>query len=125
NIHNSIVPGGWIIVAAGRLEGNDLGVSVTRWQTVLAGGTAITGTEARSMLASNGFTNITTIPTPAGAPTLHCGQRPPNTNPTPQQTGRRPLRDDDGKGGAKGSRRGEHNEPPRRISPAVSVVDRG
>ena len=64
HIHNSIVPGGWIIVAAGRLEGDDIGVSVTKWQTVLAGGTAITATEAHTMLADNGFANITTIPPP-------------------------------------------------------------
>ena len=83
NIHNSIIPGGWIIVAAGRLEGNDLGVAVTRWQTVLAGGTAITATEAHTMLANNGFTNITTIPTPTGAPALHCGQRRPDPNEMP------------------------------------------
>jgi precorrin-6B methylase 2 len=76
DIHNSLTPGGWIIVGAGRLDGDDLAVSVTRWQTILIGGTPLTASDAHTTLTTNGFTNIATIPTPPGAPALYCGQKP-------------------------------------------------
>ena len=76
NIYAALSPGGWIVVAAGRLDGDDLAVSVTRWQTQLAGGTPLTATDAHTILTTTGFTNIAPIPTPVGAPALYCGQRP-------------------------------------------------
>ncbi len=33
NIHRSLKPGGWIIIGAGRLDGDGNGVAVTCWQT--------------------------------------------------------------------------------------------
>ena len=76
NIHRSLKPGGWIIIGAGRLDGDDTGVAVTRWQTALAGGTPLTTGDTTAVLTGAGFTNVTSIPTPPGAPVLTCGQRP-------------------------------------------------
>ncbi len=75
SIHRALRPGGWVVVAAGRLEGDDLGAAVTRWQTVLAGGTAITASDAHAALAGAGFADITSIPTPPGAPAMYSGRR--------------------------------------------------
>ncbi len=76
NIHRSLKPGGWIIVGAGRLDGDDTGVAVTRWQTALAGGTPLTIDDSHALLAAAGFANVSPIPTPTGGPVLTCGQRP-------------------------------------------------
>lgn len=88
NIHRSLSPGGWIVVAAGRLEGDDLGVAVTRWQTVLACGTPLSAADAHTTLAAAGFTNAAQLPTPAGAPALYCGQRTPAPKPQSRPTSR-------------------------------------
>jgi SAM-dependent methyltransferase len=76
NVHAALSPGGWVVVGAGRLDGDDLSVSVTRWQTQLAGGTPLTADDAHGMLTDTGFANIASIPAPIGAPALYCGQRP-------------------------------------------------
>jgi SAM-dependent methyltransferase len=76
NIHRSLKPGGWIIVGAGRLDGDDTGVAVTRWQTALAGGTPLTTDDTRTRLTDASFTQVATIPIPPGAPVLTCAQRP-------------------------------------------------
>jgi SAM-dependent methyltransferase len=75
NIHAALTRGGWVIVAAGRFDGDDLAVSVTRWQTQRAGGTALAAADAHTVLATAGFVNIASMPTPVGAPALYCGQR--------------------------------------------------
>jgi SAM-dependent methyltransferase len=76
NIHRSLKPGGWIVIGAGRLDGDDTGVAVTRWQTALAGGTPLTTGETQILLTAAGFTDVSPIPTLPGAPVLTCGQRP-------------------------------------------------
>ena len=76
NLHRSLTAGGWIIVAAGRLDGDDTAVAATRWQTSLAGGTALTSGDVHTLLTGAGFINVSPIPTPPGAPVLTCGQRP-------------------------------------------------
>jgi SAM-dependent methyltransferase len=75
-IHAALSPGGWVVVGAGRLDGDELAVSVTRWQTLLAGGTPLTADDAQTILTTTGFVNVAAIPTPVGAPSLYCGQRP-------------------------------------------------
>jgi SAM-dependent methyltransferase len=77
-IRAALSPGGWVVVGAGRLDGDELGVSVTRWQTQLAGGTPLTAADATTILTTAGFVNVAAIPTPVGAPALYCGQRPIN-----------------------------------------------
>jgi precorrin-6B methylase 2 len=76
NIHAALKPGAWVVLACGRLDGDDLAVSVTRWQTQLAGGTPLTAADAQTILTATGFVNVESIPTPVGAPALYYAERP-------------------------------------------------
>lgn len=72
----AVRPGGWIVVAMGRLEGEGLAVEVTRWQTELIGGTPLTPDEASSLLRDAGFTDAITLDTPPNAPMAVVARRP-------------------------------------------------
>jgi SAM-dependent methyltransferase len=81
-VHAALRPGGWLIVGAGRFDGDQLAVAVTRWKTVRAGGTAISADEARTALETAGFAEFIALPTPPGAPALYAARRP--LPPTPR-----------------------------------------
>jgi SAM-dependent methyltransferase len=68
-------PGGWLVIGAGRFEGDPLAVAVTRWKTVLSGGKPFPP-EARAAVESVGLTRFTEIPAPPGAPALYAASRP-------------------------------------------------
>jgi SAM-dependent methyltransferase len=74
-VHEALRPGGWLIVAAGRFDGDALAVAVTRWKTLRSGGTPLTSDEARSSLDDAGFAQTTDLPTPPGAPTLYAARK--------------------------------------------------
>jgi predicted O-methyltransferase YrrM len=71
-------PGGWLVVGAGRLEGEPLPVALTRWQTLVAGGTALTRADAEARLGRAGLESFLALPTPPGAPMLYAARRPPS-----------------------------------------------
>ena len=79
-LHRALRPGGWLVVAAGRLDDDEgLPVAVTRWKTLLAAGTALPRARASSSLAAAGFEDLTELPTPPGAPVLYAARRPSRT----------------------------------------------
>lgn len=81
HVHDALRPGGWLIIAAGRFDGDDLAVAVTRWKTLRSGGTPLTADEARSAIDSVGFAETKVLPTPPGTPALYAARRDP-TPPT-------------------------------------------
>ena len=76
-LHRALRPGGWLVVGAGRLDdGTPVSIAVTRWKTVLAGGTALPRADAQARLAAAGFVDVTDLPMPPGAPALYAARRP-------------------------------------------------
>ena len=75
-IRNALRPGAWLVVAAGRLVGDDLAVAVTRWQTLRAGGTALTEHDCRTVIDAAGLVDFCALPTTLGAPALYVARRP-------------------------------------------------
>jgi SAM-dependent methyltransferase len=75
-LHRALRPGGWLVVGAGRFDGPPLSVAVTRWRTLIGGGTPLPADAARAAMDAAGFTEFLAIPTPPGAPALYAGRRP-------------------------------------------------
>jgi len=67
--------GGWLVVAAGRFDGDPLAVAVTRWKTLRAGGTALAADDARAVLEAAGFVEFHALPVPPGSPSLYAARR--------------------------------------------------
>ncbi|HUQ39002.1 MAG TPA: class I SAM-dependent methyltransferase [Acidimicrobiales bacterium] len=75
-VHDALRPGGWLIVGAGRFEGDPLAVAVTRWKTLASGGTPLTADDADAELGAAGFTDLRELPTPPGSPVVYAARRP-------------------------------------------------
>lgn len=75
-IVTALVAGGWVIVGHGRLGEPGLSSALTRFQTVVFGGTAIDNDEAQDLLRSVGLELVRTLPTPEGIPAITVGRRP-------------------------------------------------
>lgn len=73
-VRDALRPGAWLIVGAGRFDGDALAVAVTRWKTLRSGGTPLDPDQARAALRAAGFVEITELPTPPGAPALYAGR---------------------------------------------------
>jgi hypothetical protein len=73
---DALVPGGWIMLAHGKLRGGGLAAALTRLRTVTWGGTAMDDDEAQDILAALELEQIATLPTPDDAPALTIGRRP-------------------------------------------------
>jgi SAM-dependent methyltransferase len=73
-VREALRPGGWLVVGAGRFDGDALAVAVTRWKTLRSGGTPLDPDQARASLDGAGFVEITELPTPPGAPTLYAAR---------------------------------------------------
>jgi SAM-dependent methyltransferase len=74
-VRNALRPGGWLIVGAGRFDGDALAVAVTRWKTLRAGGTPLSSDDARTALNAAGLGEFREIATPPGAPALYAARR--------------------------------------------------
>lgn len=74
-LYRALRPGGWILVGMGRLEGSGLSGEVTRWQTELIGGTALTPGEARTLLVQAGFSDFVILDTPPRTPVVVAARR--------------------------------------------------
>lgn len=77
-VHDALRPGGWLIVAAGRFDGDALAVAVTRWKTLQSGGTSLALDDARAALDDAGFVEMKELPTPPGAPALYAARKEPS-----------------------------------------------
>jgi SAM-dependent methyltransferase len=73
-VRDALRPGAWLIVGAGRFDGDALAVAVTRWKTLRSGGTPLDPDRARAALDGAGFVQITELPTPPGTPALYAGR---------------------------------------------------
>jgi SAM-dependent methyltransferase len=68
-------PGGMLMIGHGRLEGADLDVALTRFKTVMYGGTPLDAASALDLLSEQGLTSVQTVPTPPGTPMITVGRR--------------------------------------------------
>ncbi len=68
--------GGWVMLGHGKYGGTDLSDAVGRFKTIAYGGTALDEGQAQQMLGSAGLVEVTTIPTPHGAPAITLGRKP-------------------------------------------------
>ena len=74
-IRAALRPGGWLVVGAGRFDGDELSVAVTAWKTMRAGGTPLPADDARRVLEDAGLTDFQALPTPPGAPAIYAARR--------------------------------------------------
>jgi trans-aconitate methyltransferase len=72
----ALVPGGWLMVGHGKFGGEPVDNTVSRFKTVVFGGTALDDEEAQGMLVNAGLTEVFTLPTPPGVPALTYGRKP-------------------------------------------------
>ena len=75
-IVTALRPGGVLVVGHGTAGGTDLASAITRFRTVIYGGTPLDGASARRLLEDNGLTSVQTVATPPGAPALTAGRKP-------------------------------------------------
>jgi SAM-dependent methyltransferase len=76
-VREALRPGGWLVVATGRFDGDALAVAVTRWKTLSSGGTPLTADEACTALQDAGFAEVRDLHTPPGAPALYAARTEP------------------------------------------------
>ena len=74
-VARSLISGGWLILAHGKLSGTALEVALTRFKTAAYGGTPLTDAEAQSLLLEAGLEEVMTVPTPPGAPGITVGRK--------------------------------------------------
>jgi hypothetical protein len=72
----ALVPGGWLMMAHGKLHDDPLENALGRFQTTVYGGAALDDDEAQSLLRGVGLEQVLTFPTPEGAPAITVGRRP-------------------------------------------------
>ena len=77
-VHDALRPGGWLIVGAGRFDGDALAAAVTSWKTLCIGGTPLTPDQAPEILSGAGYVEITELAVPPGAPAIYAARKPPS-----------------------------------------------
>ncbi|MEP6660263.1 MAG: class I SAM-dependent methyltransferase [Acidimicrobiales bacterium] len=75
-ICQALKSGGWLVVGAGRFDGDALAVAVTNWKTLRVGGTPLTASDASDVLRGAGLADFRALPTPPGAPALYAARKP-------------------------------------------------
>jgi hypothetical protein len=75
-VSRALVPGGWLMVGHGNFGGDPLDDAVSRFKTVVYGGTALDEKQAQELLTDAGLTEVFTLPTPPGVPALTYGRKP-------------------------------------------------
>jgi Methyltransferase domain len=74
-IARALLPGGWLMVGHGKFAGDATDEALTRFKTVAYGGTALNDHQAQSLLQNAGLIDISTMPTPPGAPAITVGRK--------------------------------------------------
>ena len=78
-VTESLLPGGWLMLGHGKYGGSAVNDAVSRFKTIVYGGTALDDGQAEEMLRSAGMVAVMTVPTPEGAPAITVGRKPTTT----------------------------------------------
>ena len=78
-VTESLLPGGWLMLGHGKYGGSAVDDAVSRFKTIVYGGTALDDGQAEEMLRSAGMVAVMTVPTPEGAPAITVGRKPTTT----------------------------------------------
>jgi len=76
-VARALRPGGWVMIGHGKFSGDALDDALTRFKTVIFGGTALDGPAAVELLTTAGLAGAMTMPTPPGAPAVTIARKPP------------------------------------------------
>ena len=74
-VARALRPGGWLMLAHGRLGEGPVNDALTRFKTVAFGGTVVDEADALLRLEQAGLTQVHKLPTPPGAPAITVGRR--------------------------------------------------
>jgi hypothetical protein len=74
-VARAMVPGGWVILGHGKFADIPSENAITRFKTLAYGGTALDDEQAQRLLREAGLQDVTTAPTPPGAPGLTVGRK--------------------------------------------------
>jgi hypothetical protein len=74
-VARAMAPGGWVMLAHGKFADAPVDNAVTRFKTVAYGGTALDDEQAQRLLRDAGLQDVTTPPTPPGAPAITVGRK--------------------------------------------------
>jgi len=77
----ALEPGGWLVIGHGKFNGDGLATAVTRLKTRTYGGTPLDNDEARELLCGAGLEQVSSLPTPQGAPGITVGRRRAGRSP--------------------------------------------
>jgi hypothetical protein len=72
----ALTPGGWVMLGHGRFTGDPVNDALTRFKTVVFGGTPLDDEQAQRLVTDAGLESVSTLATPPGAPAITVGQRP-------------------------------------------------
>ena len=76
-VARALRPGGWIMIGHGKFGGDPLDDALTRFKTVIFGGTPLDGPAAAELVSAAGLVGAMIVPTPPGAPAITIARRPP------------------------------------------------
>jgi hypothetical protein len=76
-VAGALLPGGWVMVGHGKFTNEPVEDALTRFKTVVFGGTALDDDQAQTLLRDAGLSDVATMPTPAGSPGITVGRRSP------------------------------------------------
>jgi hypothetical protein len=74
-VARAMAPGGWVMVGHGKFAESPSDNAITRFKTVIYGGTALDDEQAQRLLREAGLQNVTTTPTPRGGPAITVGRK--------------------------------------------------
>ena len=74
-VTRAMAPGGWVMLGHGKFADVPVDNAITRFKTVAYGGTALDDEQAQQLLRDAGLQDVTTAPTPPGAPALTVGRK--------------------------------------------------
>ena len=74
-VARAMAPGGWVMVGHGKFAESPSENAITRFKTVIYGGTALDDEQAQQLLREAGLQNVTTTPTPRGGPAITVGRK--------------------------------------------------
>jgi hypothetical protein len=74
-VARAMAPGGWVMVGHGKFAESPSENAITRFKTVIYGGTALDDEQAQRLLREAGLQNVTTTATPRGGPAITVGRK--------------------------------------------------